>query len=60
HRRIVEQDLGATPQAEILEDDHAEDAARRTRSAQIVKPDSTLLFKTGLPTVPTVCRFDTG
>ena len=26
-RRVVEQNLGATPQAEILEDDHAEDAA---------------------------------
>jgi len=33
HRRVVEQDLGATPQAEILEDDHAEDAVRRTRPA---------------------------
>ena len=29
HRGVVEQDLGATPEAEILEDDHADDAVRR-------------------------------
>jgi hypothetical protein len=48
HRRIVEQDLGATPKAEILEDDHAEDAARRKRARPNRKSDSTLVGLLGL------------